>query len=164
MTLDSILSTASGGVLLAGDVKGKKAVVSGIELFPYEGKNSPFMTVLTLNIFDYLSDNVLDGYAAVYSSLPDAGAKYLDGALAKRPLERQIQASGLIQGDGNLIAANYFNEQESDVLKSDAVTVPEGGIVQETQDSEKTPLAQTLLLAVFIFLTLDSLYFLYKRV
>lgn len=52
---ESVIQSTKGSILLAGEKNGFRYVVSGIELFPFEGKKSATLSVLTLNILKWLS-------------------------------------------------------------------------------------------------------------
>jgi hypothetical protein len=50
-----IVSAEQGPVLVAGEERGVRRVVVGFELLPFEGKKTPTVSVLTLNILNWLS-------------------------------------------------------------------------------------------------------------
>lgn len=51
-----VISTEAGPILLAGETNGHRYIVSGIELFPFRGKESPLVSILTLNMLKWLKD------------------------------------------------------------------------------------------------------------
>lgn len=58
----AVINTGAGAVLIAGDYQGRRTAVSGLEIFPFEGRKTPAGTVLTLNLFSWLLGN--EGLAA----------------------------------------------------------------------------------------------------
>lgn len=49
-----VINTEQGSMLVSGEYQGVRMVGVGFELLPYEGKDTPTLSVLTLNIFNWL--------------------------------------------------------------------------------------------------------------
>jgi hypothetical protein len=52
---ETVISVEQGPALLAGEKDGIRYAVSGFELLPFEGKSTPAVSILTLNLFSWLS-------------------------------------------------------------------------------------------------------------
>ncbi len=168
----NVISSDQGALLFAGRKEASKVVVSGVELFPFAGKNSPVLSILTLNIFKWLSDadqfqeylspgDVLEWQAA------DSSGNFEPRSLIQAEL-RQISpgrsligSPGLLKtGDpsqGTLVRAiNFFDAQESSVNHK-ASTV-DTGIDVRSQIGSVEPervLPGTLLLILVVLLIIN---------
>lgn len=63
----SIIVSSEGPLMLAGSIAGNKLVVSGMELFPFEGSRNKVGSILLLNIFGSLKSSGSNTIAASYS-------------------------------------------------------------------------------------------------
>ena len=52
--LQQLVSAEDGPVVLAGETKGVRALISGFELLPFEGRKTPVVSIFTLNSFNWL--------------------------------------------------------------------------------------------------------------
>ncbi len=52
-----IISAPLGNLLCAGEEDGRRYVITAFELFPFEGKQNPALSIITLNIFKWLSQS-----------------------------------------------------------------------------------------------------------
>jgi len=50
-----VLNAEQGGILLAGEKDGVRYAATGFELLPFEGSSTPTASILTLNLFSWLS-------------------------------------------------------------------------------------------------------------
>lgn len=71
-----LVQSAQGPVLIAGEINGHRYIFSGIELFPFDGRNSPSLSILTLNALKWLSEPTValstkDPFFSSESSLED---------------------------------------------------------------------------------------------
>jgi len=171
---EEVITTTGGPVLVAGEQNNYRYAVTGFELFPYLGKEAPVLSVLTLNLFKWLSSSGMQaGYQTVYSRLTSAlSGKYVAQKTAGQKLIFEDPAgsgrktallprSGLVQfastgNDPFLAAVNYFNAQESNLIGTATVAVP-APIKGDRSGIEKFPFTSSLGFIVLTLLCLDTL-------
>lgn len=167
--LEPLLSTTSGNILSAGEKGGHRYVVSGFELLPYEGKNSPLVSVLTLNIFKWLSDFALSsGFQNTWSSIalePQMIATRYPSGERLLPTDGNstllIEQPGLVklstpERNDRYVAVRFFDEGESNTLTAEQLTLPAMPASSQS-GSEKELWASVLALIVLGFLALELL-------
>jgi hypothetical protein len=169
-----IVSSTHGPLLYAGEFEGRRVVVSGLELLPFEGKKSPLLSILTLNIFKWLSGGTGDApYSSVFSriTLPPKSAEprmFPRSELQSNTPEATVPTKpGLLislgqKGKPEIVEAiNFFDSSESDTAASTslAITLPEAA--DSTQASQS--LVRPLSLAALILLLVDTLFWFLKR-
>ncbi len=173
-----LIVTTEGVAAFAGEKDGYRYVVLGFEVLPFEGKSAPTMSILTLNILKWLSDlstNV--GFQPTYSTYSGHGddqhAAYIEGPVlassSRDLLGKKITLSdpGIVRVDSprgaeHLIAVNFFDEQESNTLRSRAVSI--SAVAQATKEFEgKRLLSALAALLVFLLLTADMLMSSYRK-
>ena len=57
--ISPIINTEQGSMIVGGELQGLRYVAVGFELLPYEGKDTPTLSVLTFNIFNWLMGQTL---------------------------------------------------------------------------------------------------------
>ncbi len=176
--MSEIVQTTAGTAALAGERGDYRYVVTGFELFPYEGRRAPFLSIFLLNILKWLSDSsVQSGHIPVYSAieLPDAqaGAHYVDAdhadAIAIEEFHGQRSAfpmvPGLVlagsRGEESLYAADFFESSESNLLDRPEVHISSAP-VQLAQRNAHRDLLGWLCLAAAFLIGLDLLIILLR--
>lgn len=167
-----IVSTTVGPALLAGELNTHRYAITGFEMFPYEGKNRPLLSILTLNMFRWLTDLPLEsGFIQVHTPLKLEGtgwkAQYV-GAANPAPQGREengqtifsFEAPGVVQlnppsGAPVLQAVNFFNEQESNTLVLRELTLPAGDNASAEDRQTQHPLSALLAMVVLVLLGLE---------
>ncbi len=155
-----VIRSSAGVLAWAGMRQGKKIVALGFELFPYQGKDSPGLSVLTLNIFKWLGDlSSGAGWLPVGSALKtaqstDAPAEYLSPRLdPERALQREVEnvralAPGIVsRGEGgkkDFFAFNFFDETESNVRNPGSIALPK--MLESKESASSTPVLGTYLI------------------
>jgi Ca-activated chloride channel family protein len=132
-----IISSTEGPLALAGEIDGKRIVIFGFDLFPYEGKDAPTLSILLLNTLQWISShaNALE-HGSPYSALPQATTwrvmEYPQQLLRSHQsstaeiLNNAATAPGVLESDrGELIAVNSSLEQESNYLSPEVIALPE---------------------------------------
>lgn len=127
-----VVSSASGGLLVAGEYRGHRYVVSAFELLPFEGKKEPLLSVLTLNCLQWLSQSTLDsGYSTPFSALTDSEITAIVTPRGTRQTVAPTSTEtprltdvGLYRitrrrNEETLLPVSFFDERESD-LRSQA--------------------------------------------
>jgi|GEM_PF-3208718 len=176
----SIINVEEGPILSAGENRGVRSAATGFELLPFEGAKSPAYSVLLLNLFRWLtSSNALDQQFLVGSSFaldselswvivgPDQNVKTIQPGdtsasgkqlLFSDPGFYQLTSIGgkdasELQRDTQFIAVNTFLAEESQLLKSAALSLP----ATIEHSSEREQVAQTPLWPLFLGLALLTL-------
>ncbi len=168
---EEIIRSTAGTVMAAGELQGRRMVGVGIELLPYEGSASPLLSVLTLNILDWISSSGLAaGYRSVHAPLelaPDVeSVEYLGGETLYRRGGQQDAADielahpGLVvlrrrDGTSTLLAVDYFDEQESNHLTPQRIHLPAGSPAAADGKGEANLLSGSAALAVLLLILID---------
>ena len=130
----ALIDSTAGTVALTGKLEGLSTVVLGFELLPFQGRRSPFGSVLLLNSLKWLerssaNSTTLDTFAAVpesakiierlgHSSFSTVEAN--GSALALPGLYRLVNAEGVTTYE----AVNFFSRDESDLKERVVSLVP----------------------------------------
>jgi hypothetical protein len=163
--LTSIIETTKGAALLAGENSKLRVVVTGFELFPYLGKESKTLSILTLNILKWLSSASLEnGYINVYSSLDPSITKLQDSSGTELSnLKAGIALPGIYKTDNQEIAVNFFSDRESNLTKKKYLSLNQKSKNSLTSNKSKNNLQNTLLGLVLILICSDLLLGLWKN-
>jgi hypothetical protein len=132
-----ILFSIGGPIACAGEEKGARYLITGFELFPFEGSRNPTISIFTLNAFKWLfqsSGTTTAGELPMRLPLPESivEAGYIHPENLKLTLEGSSiapPAPGIIElqdedGTARYLALNSFEEQESDLSRRSALTLP----------------------------------------
>lgn len=133
-----LINTTKGVVALAHQELNQRYAVFGFEIFPFNGKDSPFLSILTLNTLKWLKGDALaTGYQGVMAREQKANETKqrdkIDGAvhqqLATAEGGFEILSPGLYLEDNSgkgaeLLAVNYFNLTESNVTRTANLSFP----------------------------------------
>lgn len=138
-----LIGTTSGAAAWAGEYRGRRYATAGFELFPYEGKTAPLLSIFTLNALAWLTEaQDSRGSQLVFAPYKvdgeQAAAQYLDESEPLTPLPGAKQGETLyafprpglvrISPAGSLpylVAVNFFDERESNTLKPREITLPQ---------------------------------------
>lgn len=134
----SIMHSSSGPIMCAGEEKGRRYVVFGFEILPFEGRRTATLSIITLNALQWLLEaNGITQQAeqftgALVLSQADAVATRSVRMIAPRTEELNVSESGSIivsspgiieiadtigeKQDVRLIAVNALSDQESNLL------------------------------------------------
>jgi hypothetical protein len=132
-----ILFSTGGPIACAGEDKGARYLITGFELFPFEGSKNPTMSIFALNAFKWLfqsSGATTGGELPMRLSLPDSvtKAEYILPEKVALTLEGSSispLAPGIIRlkdanGTERYLALNSFTERESDLSRRSMLSVP----------------------------------------
>lgn len=166
--LRDIIRTDTGIALSAGKIGQAKIVISAFEIFPFEGKKDPILSIFTLNIFNWLLEGQIGlGYIPVYSKLSNnfieqSDIKYVDSIKQKDLDEVKdgiLKKVGLIKirkdDLDNFIAVNFFNEAESNIFNQAKIDIPELLDTENHNSDSGVSLVRYLILSSLILLLLD---------
>lgn len=165
--MQPLISSTKGAVALVGELEGKKYVLLGFEILPFQGKKSPLLSVLTMNALSWLGNTQENtGYQSIFAPLSKGELKYLD-TLPNFEGSKFIQTGtprlpGLLsvttEEKGELRRAlNFFDHSESDLRKSKYVDVAESQSTEMSAEDRQI-LYQRLALIAFILVLLDLLF------
>jgi len=129
---EQLLSLPQGVVLFAGETQGARYAVSGFELFPFEGKDSPVLSILSLNIFNWL----FNANGNVASLEPGSMVPQMENLASATllPANHQLKAGEPVAQPGVLVltsssaesklyAYNFFSTTESDLENNPRINI-----------------------------------------
>jgi Aerotolerance regulator N-terminal len=181
----NIIKAENGPVFVAGEQSGKRVTGIGFEILPYEGANSPLLSVLTLNSINWLSNqgNVSGTMktGSIYA-LPenfnwqivkpnneilsldstDSTALELDSAgiylLSGTSLaDDSLADSSLANGSkqNKVLVANAFLPEESATFKQQAISISRENTKTKGLENQNAPLWQIFIALCIIALIID---------
>lgn len=131
-----ILFSASGAVACAGEDRGARYVITGFELFPFDGSKNPTMSILTLNIFKWLfQSGGAHSSGNLPATLPITDAVSSAEYVAPSPSTLAISAKGIApkgpgivalkhtDGSERYLALNAFESEESNLSKPSSLSI-----------------------------------------
>jgi hypothetical protein len=185
-TATPLLFTAQGPVLCAGEESGVRYIITGFELFPFDGLKSPTVSILTLNALRWLF-NPTGGASQATSDLALAQVGTITlpyeitqarmvaptpKVLSEKPTRVLtsdtpgiISMTRMATNDSaqTLLAVNALSRQESDIARIDTVTLSyeQGASTSPAslrlKNDEKQTLESVLITALLVILSLDLL-------
>jgi hypothetical protein len=175
-----ILFSSFGPIACAGEEGGARYVVTGFELFPFDGIKSPTLSVLTLNIFKWLfqSDATSANASGLGSiKLPASATSVRILAPESRPLTPDssriisITEPSVLSittasngADAELIRAyNAISDAESDTSQTGRIAATSATDGAPTKPREKFPLEGLLATTTLIVLAADLVRRIIKR-
>jgi hypothetical protein len=167
----SIISSSEGSLLQSGNTAGSKLVVSGIELFPFEGKKNKISSILLLNIFSELLEDESDTALSTAYRRNDFSELQLltkgilnitKDEIAPSQLENGIY-KGILKETGlkKIFSVQNFFLEESDTFTKPEIVFEEKSL-SSYSDSFNSKLEILLYIALLI-LVLDILLLLVLR-
>ena len=157
---EQLLSLPQGVVLFGGETRGNRYVVSGFELFPFEGKTSPVLSIMTLNMFNWL----FNASGNTTSMQPGALVPQMDGALSANllPSNHEIKIGQVVpqpgvlvltnnKADSKLYAYNFFSAVESDLENTAPISlVLSAESVKSSRQAEPLKMLLALMLVALL--------------
>ena len=159
ITSTPILFSTAGPIACAGEARGARYLITGFELFPFDGSKNPTISIFTLNAFKWLfqsSDATGEGSLptnlplteSVTSAeylLPDRSALSLTGATVS-PHHPGILLLAHKDGAREHLALNAFEETESDLSQRTSVSLsqPSPLASSSSKESGSQPLTRWL--------------------
>ncbi len=111
-----ILHSAAGAVMCVGEEGGKRYVIVGFELFPFDGMRNPTLSIVTLNILQWLQSSLAGTAAQAGAAGLINSTGLIDLSAIGRGLDLRVQ-----------IIAPHKEELASD--KTESVEVREPGVL-----------------------------------
>lgn len=177
---EALMYSGKGPVAIYGALRQTRYVALGFEIFPFEGKANPFMSILTLDLIKWLSDKS-SGTQQNYNSLsihPPGGqiisAAMIDSispaaSVTVSPDRKTINtdAPGLIEArfenSSEALAVNFFADNESNLGDPGFITIPETSTEQSSAEARgAVVLEHWLMLASLILLLIDCAYLIFR--
>lgn len=169
---EELIATTDGPVLLAYQDSIRKYAVFGFELFPFRGKASPLLSILTLNALSWLGqgESFSDYQLAPFSPHSVEGLSQIDSLPIRGPKFLGKSADPLTAGlyqiaPAGLIAVNYFDQGESNVSSPATVSLPtlkEADFPTDQRDKASFYFA-TLATLVLAALIMESVFLIFVR-
>lgn len=170
-----VVSSNAGPLAIAGEFEGYRYAATAFEIFPFEGKKTPLLSILTLNILKWITSlGTASGYRSANSALElgddSSELYYMDGtrvgtaASSPRGVKNEapvnsayLSRPGVYIGrkEGRIslqTAVNYFSEAESNLLSQQTVKIPRSTGLQQEYTGRKDMagwLARLLALLLF---------------
>jgi hypothetical protein len=180
-TAQPFVFVAEGPVACAGEQNGFRYVITGFELFPFDGLRSPTVSIFTLNALRWLFEgaggvshsNALIGTVTLpYEASSVRTLAPLPETLTTAPTKSVVvRAPGILsvrRGDAgakedgeSLVAVNAFSNEESDLSRQYSISVsdamPQQSASPRSAVSERdgTPLEWFLAVGLLVVLGLD---------
>jgi hypothetical protein len=164
-----ILFSTGGPIACAGEDKGARYLVTGFELFPFEGSRNPTISIFTLNAFKWLfqsSGATVTGELPARLPLPESivEAEYIHPENLKLTLEGSAiapPAPGIIElhdedGTERYLALNSFEERESDLSRRSTLSLPPSAPRTSTTSSPATSTSLISMLALAALLVIGA--------
>jgi hypothetical protein len=164
-----ILFSTGGPIACAGEDKGARYLITGFELFPFEGSRNPTISIFTLNAFKWLFQS---SGATVTGELPTrlplsesiVEAEYIHPENLKLTLEGSTiapPAPGIIElydedGTERYLALNSFEERESDLSRRSTLSLPPPAPRTSTTSSPTTSTSLISMLALAVLLVIGA--------
>jgi len=164
-----ILFSSVGPIACAGEEKGARYLITGFELFPFEGTKNPTISIFTLNAFKWLfqsSGATTIGELPMRVPLPESvtEAGYVQPENLKLKLEGSSIAPivpGIVQfedesGSERYLALNSFEEKESNLSRRTTLSLPPITPKAATSSSPATSRSLTSTLAILALLVIGG--------
>jgi len=170
---EEIVASTSGPAAIAGELSGHRVLATGFELFPYEGRASPVLSILTLNSIRWiLNQNISFGSIRTYQPLlsdPSSAVVHFGAdALTNSKSERSspegslsLTRPGLYKysalNQDTLVAVNFFDEQESNTqVQRQLVPIGQADFSDTAED--KTNFMALIILVALMLLLIDMIF------
>jgi hypothetical protein len=159
----AFLSLSGGPIAWSGAKDNVNHLTLGFEALPYEGKNSPLLSILLLNSLKFvLGATVAGGYVTV-SDLNFSNELQLFNEDGNSALgQRDDVRPGVYQGAEQVTAVNFFESSESDLLGLRSVAVAESPEATEVGVRPRL-LAPTICMFLMFLLLLDMIVGVLRR-
>lgn len=169
----AIVHSSIGPLLLAGERDGVRFVATGFELFPFEGKRAPLLSILTFNILKWLGGSTqAPGVVAVGESVELPAGTVFSVLGGPAPLEesgernyslRTVGIGALLlrdtAGKERVLTPAFFDEEESNTAATfQTAAVELTNRNTQTSDQATIRLSWILALLAFTMILLDLLY------
>lgn len=170
----SFLKSSAGDIAVTGSRDSKNYIAVGFELFPFAGKDNLPISILTLNMLNYLS-NSQNSTAALSFSFQQSVEDYktIESAIPAVSFnlsESKKQLTASVPGLYNLKitdkkryqAGQLFLESESNLLNPENLII-NSSQTKEDSTSQSLNLESWLIAAILLITTLDLLFMLFRR-
>jgi hypothetical protein len=164
----TIMASSAGPLLTAAESANRRQARVAFELFPFEGRGDPAVSILTLNLLRWITGTGLStGYVGVGEPLPvqaDGSVTMLDLPTPLTPVDPSSAVAvvpGLYESAGSQIAVNFFSAEESDLRNIPPLEVPER-VAAVTTNNNGAPLYRvvvSLVAVLLLFLLLGFSFF-----
>ncbi|MCB0310781.1 MAG: hypothetical protein KDD42_06085, partial [Bdellovibrionales bacterium] len=164
-----LVNSSVGTLLAAYETADSRKVALGFEIFPFSGKRSASLSIITLNIFKWISSfSTSRGYLETFSTKPEiVSVEQLDGyrgIIGKESFDAASQLfnqPGLYRvkyrdGEQRLLAVNFFDSKESNLLISNEIE-PSSSPASSVPDEQREALLSVLALLATVLLVVDLL-------
>jgi Ca-activated chloride channel family protein len=160
--LEPLINTPQGPAAFVGELNGKRMTAFGFELFPYEGKRSPLLSILTLNVFKWISEiSSESGFQRIdypihlekgTESIINTDGRKITGKYADSPSLLQLN---YIDKTYAVQAVRFYNPEESNTF--DAQEVKLSGLAPKASAAKTIgeTLSSTIVQGAMLILLID---------
>lgn len=170
-----LINTTFGPAAFAGEYQGRKYIAVGFELFPFEGKKSPVLSIFVLNTLKWLTELSVEGGYRLSGTLQpvnpvDGPVVYEDGSVVEALRESAAKKDGgksallvrpgfyrIGKDRGGLVAINSFFEQESNSLTPRILSLPGVEMASSVSEGAK-PFSWTITIFVLALILTDIVF------
>ena len=164
-----ILFSAVGPIACAGEEKGARYLITGFEIFPFEGSKNPSISIFTLNAFKWLFQNsaaTTVGELPMRLPLPESVTEA--GYVHPENLNLKLEGSsiapvapGIVQlqdddGEERYLALNSFEDKESNLSQRSTLAVPPPAPKAPASSNAPTSRSLISILAVLALLVIGG--------
>ena len=163
-----ILSSSAGDLVCAGEDRSGRLVVTGFEIFPFDGLLSPTVSIFTLNALKWIAQVPSTASGAVGpATLPEGATNVRYLAPSAPPPEQQgdstfdISTPGIIafspQGgpDSQIRAFNIFSDEESNLSDTESLSVSLASVEPQARARAPFACAPWFALIAWLLLAID---------
>jgi hypothetical protein len=172
-----LLKSAAGDIAFYASKDSKRYAAIGFELFPFEGKQNSTLSILTLNLFEWIKNNESANNSLSFSvELLLKQVLALDSALeapqvkmAKDGMRFSTNSPGLyaaeMQDKNIVVAANLFLQTQSNLLEENLIQLKQTPAVSKVDDVDNPgdSLFKWLCIMAILVILVDVLLILRKR-
>ncbi|MBX7136428.1 MAG: VWA domain-containing protein [Oligoflexia bacterium] len=173
---EALIKVGAGNVALAGRQGPYRFAVTGFELFPFEAKRAPTLSILTLNLLKwFLADSKVSQEIVPFQNFPVTTAEkslvLVSGDRAPTPIVNlndttaAVDRPGLIvnanAADTDIRAVNFSDEIESDLRERGLISAAGEGLKGAARN-ERIKLASKLGVLVLLLLLADLVVTVYQ--
>jgi len=175
----SVINVEQGAIVVAGESHGLRFAAVGVELLPFGGASTPTVSILTLNLLNWLSGGAELGKATLSGgttrlegnhrwkvTLPTGKVEAVE-IRGKEPEFFGLKEPGLYRIEGTpsgsgapvsrLLTANVFYPEEASTFTPTPLTLPREVSHEELVREDVSPIWPMIIAAVLILLSLEAL-------
>jgi hypothetical protein len=126
---DVVVQSSVGPIIVSGTLQRDRYASIGFEIFPFEPRGNPVLSILTLNLIKWIAGS---GVSLGYAEAPFLVSSSV-GTVSKLDSSQEFESGATIFNPGlfkksgtkaDILAVNFFSASESDKLNSQKFLIP----------------------------------------